>query len=360
MSENAMMLAPVQAVSLEREAAGYQALLGVIMQAGEFGKGLLKNIATPLDALALADAGAAFGMTPLTALRSFHMVEGKPVLAADRMVALCLAHPACMAFGVEVSTAERCVYMGRRRQRDGSITEQRVEWTMKRALAAGVAGKPVWKQYPDQMLRARAGSELARMLFPDAMAGIYTAEELGDSPTVFDGVRPSSTVTRTHHPLERPAIVEQVEDAVIDEGQVEDPLAQRLYLLAEAIDPEGSPWSEVAVLWYLASRPQAPASSPTLPACLDKLRVSDAAWAKTAAGMVPALQRRMAIVGGLDGARKWLRALPAGCPAEVKASAASDRHAQVPGAGSPGSLLGIALAVAEESTEGPVKTGEEA
>ena len=342
MSDNAMMLAPVQAVSLEREAAGYQALLTVIMQAGEPGKGLLKNIATPLDALALADAGAAFGMTPLTALRSFHMVEGKPVLAADRMVALCLAHPACMAFGVEVSTAERCVYMGRRKQRDGSITEQRVEWTMKRAQAAGVAGKPVWKQYPEQMLRARAGSELARMLFPDAMAGIYTAEEVEPAPRIM-------------HPREQPAIAppDDVPDAIIDEGQVEDPLKQRLYLLAEAIDPEGSPWSEVAVLWYLASRPQAPASSPTLPACLDKLRVSDAAWAKTAAGMVPALQRRMGIVGGLDGARKWLRALPAGCVAEVKASAASDRHAQAPGAGSPGALLGIALAVAEESTEAP-------
>ena len=216
-----------------------------------------------------------------------------------------------------------------------------------------------WSAWPEEMARKTVMRALLKRLplsveAADLVKRDYEDDDArGNEVPVIEGVRPASNVPRVQHPLERPAIAEPVEDADVDEGQVEDPLRQRLYILAEAIDPEGSPWSEVATLWYLASRPQSPASSPTLPACLDKLRVTDAAWAKTAAGMVPALQRRMGIVGGLDGARKWLRALPAGCVAEVKASAASDRHAQAPGAGSPGALLGIALAVAEESTEAP-------
>lgn len=234
----------------------------------------------------------------------------------------------------------------------------KAEIERRRAVSMSASGP--WSAWPEEMARKTVLRALLKRLplsveAADLIKRDYEDDDArGPEVRVIEGVRPASTVQRVHHPREQPAIAEPVEDAEVDEGQVDDPIKQRLYLLAEAIDPEGSPWSEVAVLWYLASRPQSPASSPTLPACLDKLRVSDGAWAKTAQGMVPALQRRMGIVGGVDGARKWLRALPAGCVAEVKASAASDRHAQASTAGTPGALLGIALAVAEESTEGRI------
>ena len=229
----------------------------------------------------------------------------------------------------------------------------KTEIERRRAVSASQSGP--WRDWPEEMARKTVLRMLLKRLPLSVEAATLMKRDYEDDDNrepVIEGVRPASTVQRVQHPRELPALG-RVEDAEVDDGQVEDPIKQRLYQLAEAIDPEGSPWSEVAVLWYLASRPQAPAASPTLAACLDKLRVSDAAWVKTAQGMVPALQRRMGIVGGVDGARKWLRALPAGCVAEVKASAASDRHAQASTAGTPGALLGIALAVAEESAEAP-------
>ena len=38
-----------------------------------------------------------------------------------------------------------------------------------------------WHRMPDKMLRARAKSELARLEYPDLLAGLYTPEELKDA-----------------------------------------------------------------------------------------------------------------------------------------------------------------------------------
>ena len=38
-----------------------------------------------------------------------------------------------------------------------------------------------WHTMPDKMLRARAKSELARLEYPDLLAGLYTPEELRDA-----------------------------------------------------------------------------------------------------------------------------------------------------------------------------------
>lgn len=157
--------------------AGYTAMLEFLMKAGTPGKGALKGVVTYLDAMILVDAGAAFGMSPLAALRAFHVIDGKPVLAADRMAGVVLSHPACLSFHPEVSTSERAVYVCKRRHRDGSIVELRSEWTMDRARKA-VGAKEMYSKYPDQMLRARATGELARMAFPDILAGIYVPEEM--------------------------------------------------------------------------------------------------------------------------------------------------------------------------------------
>lgn len=157
--------------------AGYTAMLEFLMKAGTPGKGALKGVVTYLDAMILVDAGAAFGMSPLAALRAFHVIDGKPVLAADRMAGVVLSHPACLSFHPEVSTSERAVYVCKRRHRDGSIVELRSEWTIERARKA-VGAKEMYSKYPDQMLRARATGELARMAFPDILSGIYVPEEM--------------------------------------------------------------------------------------------------------------------------------------------------------------------------------------
>ena len=74
-----------------------------------------------------------------------------------------------------------------RRSGKGDPRPQKLNYTIEQAEQAGLlaptrSGKPSnWKKMPKQMLRARAKSELARLEYPDLLAGLYTPEELRDA-----------------------------------------------------------------------------------------------------------------------------------------------------------------------------------
>jgi hypothetical protein len=102
------------------------------------------------------------------------VIEGKPSLAPEGMRGLVLK--AGHRIDVKQATNDKVVLYGRRAD---SGSEATVEWTMKDAQLAGLAGRGAWKTYPRAMLMARATSELCRMLFADIIAGLsYTPEEV--------------------------------------------------------------------------------------------------------------------------------------------------------------------------------------
>lgn len=79
-----------------------------------------------------------------------------------------------------------------------SDKEARAEWTyrenenleigysMKDAKAAGLTDKANWKKHPAEMLRARLISKAVRMLCPEAIAGVYTPEEIEEFAPAID------------------------------------------------------------------------------------------------------------------------------------------------------------------------------
>ncbi len=130
----------------------------------------------PIEATAAILAGSEVGLSPMSALRSFDIIQGQ---AAPRAITL---RAIVQSFGhvmtLTESTATRCIMVGRRR---GETESQRVVWTLDRAQQLGLTGKDQWKKQPQTMLVARATSELARLIAADAILGIgYTAEELTD------------------------------------------------------------------------------------------------------------------------------------------------------------------------------------
>lgn len=118
--------------------------------------------------------GEELGLGPMQSLTQIHVIEGKPSLAPEGMRGLVLK--AGHRIDVKVAANDRVVLYGRRAD---SGSEATVEWTMKDAQLAGLAGRGAWKTYPRAMLMARATSELCRMLFADIIAGLsYTPEEV--------------------------------------------------------------------------------------------------------------------------------------------------------------------------------------
>ncbi len=119
--------------------------------------------------------GDEVGLGPMQSLAKIAVINGRPTLAAEAQRALILQ--AGHDLWVEETTPTRCTVCGKRR---GSEATSRITWTMDDAKRAGLTGKPPWKLYPRQMLLARASAELARAVFPDAIGGLASTEELDD------------------------------------------------------------------------------------------------------------------------------------------------------------------------------------
>lgn len=130
------------------------------------------NPANLLFALEYADA---LGVSPIHAITSIHVIEGKPSASADLIGSLVRKAGHKLRVTGDDTKAVAVIIRA-----DDPGFEFRAEWTMEKARAAQLTGKAVWKNYPAAMLRSRAITEVARMAAPDALYGvIYTPEELG-------------------------------------------------------------------------------------------------------------------------------------------------------------------------------------
>ena len=119
--------------------------------------------------------GAALGMSPAQALANMHVIEGRPTLSADAMRGICVANKDVCEYFRVLETSATIATMETKRVGDPPVG---LSFTIDQAKRAGLAGRGNWSKYPDAMLRARCGSGLARMVYPDLLAGIYDPDEL--------------------------------------------------------------------------------------------------------------------------------------------------------------------------------------
>jgi hypothetical protein len=126
--------------------------------------------------MACVATGRELGIGDMAALKSIHVIDGKPTFSAELMVQLVRRHGHSITGEV---SAESATVHGIRADNGDTMS---VTWTLGMAANAGLAGKQNWKKYPEAMLWARAVSQLCRMLFADCFSGAtYTPEELEDS-----------------------------------------------------------------------------------------------------------------------------------------------------------------------------------
>jgi hypothetical protein len=134
----------------------------------------LFGIKSPEQAIALMLIAQAEGMHPAIAARDYHIIQGRPSLKSDAMLARFQAAGGKVVWN---EYSDKNVSGTFTHPAGGSAT---VAWSIDQAKAAGLTGKDVWKQYPRAMLRARVISEGIRTVYPGVSVGVYTPEEIED------------------------------------------------------------------------------------------------------------------------------------------------------------------------------------
>ena len=129
---------------------------------------------TPQAVLMTFMAGRELGYPAMASLRAFHIVEGKPTLAADFIRALVLKSGLVNYFRCTERTAERATFEAQR----GDDPPIKLSYSVEEAKAAGIVKNGSgWTKSPADMCVARASSKLARLIAPEVVFGLYAPEE---------------------------------------------------------------------------------------------------------------------------------------------------------------------------------------
>jgi hypothetical protein len=132
----------------------------------------------PGNILVAIQWGMELGLQPMQAMQNIAVINGRPALWGDAVIALVRSSPLC-EYVYENTDGDVATCRVKRRGEE----EQVRTFSMADAKAAGLIGKAgPWTQYPKRMLQLRARAFALRDVFPDVLRGMPVAEEVMDTP----------------------------------------------------------------------------------------------------------------------------------------------------------------------------------
>jgi hypothetical protein len=149
----------------------------------------------PANILLAVQWGAELGMPPLQALNSIAVINGKPAVYGDAMLALVRGSPLCedVIERFEGEGDNLTAICEARRKGSAPVIAR---FSVEDAKKAGLWNKAgPWQQYPQRMLQFRARGFALRDAFADVLRGVISAEEAGDIPREPKDVTPQDVVT---------------------------------------------------------------------------------------------------------------------------------------------------------------------
>ena len=141
--------------------------------------GLFPDIKTKAQAAVKILAGKELGLSPFESMKNLYLVNGKLAIQSNALASLVKTNPK-YDYKVEVITNEECKISFWEIKGDTKTEIGVSEFTFKDAAKAGLANKDNWKNFPRNMLFARALANGVRFYCPDAACGWHIAEEYED------------------------------------------------------------------------------------------------------------------------------------------------------------------------------------
>jgi hypothetical protein len=187
-------------------------------------------VGKPQNILVAIQWGMEIGLAPMQSLQNITVINGRPSVWGDSLMALVQSSPVCENieefFEDEGTPNPVAVCIASRKGRK-PVT---VRFSVEDAKRAGLWGKNTWNSYPRRMLQMRARSWALRDQFSDVLKGMISTEESLDYP---DDDKPVPTA-KPANPLDliapkRVSIPEQTNDPlVIEEAFHQDAEAEQM------------------------------------------------------------------------------------------------------------------------------------
>jgi hypothetical protein len=197
----------------------------------------------PQDILVCVQWGMEMGLAPMQALQNIAVINGKPSVYGDALMALVQASAVCEDveefFEGEGTPNPVAVCVAKRKGR----TPVTAKFSVEDAKRAGLWAKQgPWSAYPKRMLQMRARGFALRDAFPDVLKGMITAEEAIDEQEDLSQIAKPIKV-QYKNPLDMiappPAIEQTSNPAVIEEAFAHDQEADTVNeLVAQAVAAE--------------------------------------------------------------------------------------------------------------------------
>lgn len=135
----------------------------------------------PADILLAMEFGRRLGLGELQAIQNIAVINGRPSMWGDSVLAVCQGHPECESIKEEDNGKKgdefgyTCTVL--RRGYDPIVRK----FTVEDAKKAGLWGRTgPWSQYPKRMVQMRSRSWALRDAFADALSGVQVREEVND------------------------------------------------------------------------------------------------------------------------------------------------------------------------------------
>jgi len=194
----------------------------------------------PGDIMVCVQWGMELGLAPLQAMQNIAVINGKPSVWGDALIAMVQASPVCEDIEEwiegEGTPNPVAICIAKRKGRK-PVT---AKFSVDDARRAGLWGKQgPWTQYPQRMLKMRARGFALRDAFPDVLKGMITAEEAQDypeaaQPAIKDIPKNPLDAIEVSKPIEE--TYEVLEETSNTDADTPEPEAEAAVVVAEVVE----------------------------------------------------------------------------------------------------------------------------
>ena len=144
--------------------------------------GMFSDVKSQAQAVVKILAGRELGLAPLESMTNIYIVNGKVALQA-KIIGSLIKKSTKYDYQIDKLDEQECVITFFVLEDSKKVELGKSSFTIKDAARAGIVNKEVWKNYPRNLLFARALSNGAKWYCSDVFCG-YTPEELEDIKAV--------------------------------------------------------------------------------------------------------------------------------------------------------------------------------